>query len=381
MEPGTSPKAENRGEVHSSNPRSEFKSLAWQEYLRTAEMSSSTRVTHQRHLAGLFALAASGLDPVSPIAVQTYLLTRPGAARSRAFSVFARFFRFALYSRWIEVDPMLSLRAPPRPAHSRQGLTDVELAAFLAEVERVSNSTDIRIRFASVRLAAMVRLSLDFGLRTGQHLDLHLADYDPRNLSIRVPPKTPRHDPVRVSLQPVQAASLDLWLSVRAGVPAFTERLWINWHGQPLTYEAIARQLEQVCSVSGCPRFSGLHLLRHTVARIMVEEGADLFQVQGYLGHKRVSYTDAYLRSNFPRQVFDASRLVGQKLARLHSTAGPGEASGAGTDKPPAPELPDPAVSLSNPPKRVSLPNPLKRVSLPNPLKRVSLPNPRKRRP
>src|SRR4030042_4330763 len=136
LEPGTSPKAENRGEVHSSNPRSEFKSLAWQEYLRTAEMSTSTRVTHQRHLAGLFALAASGLDPVSPIAVQTYLLTRPGAARSRAFSVFARFFRFALYSRWIEVDPMLSLRAPPRPAHSRQGLTDVELAAFLAEGER-----------------------------------------------------------------------------------------------------------------------------------------------------------------------------------------------------------------------------------------------------
>jgi len=340
LEPWTSPKADSRGSLRSSNPRFKFKSLAWQEYLRTAEMSTSTRVTHQRHLAGLFSLAESGLDPVSPIAVQTYLLTRPGAARSRAFSVFTRFFRFALYSRWIEVDPMLSLRAPPRPVHSRQGLTDVELAAFLAEVERVSKSTDIRIRFASVRLAAMVRLSLDFGLRTGQHLDLQLSDYDLRNLSLRVPPKTPRHDPIRVSLQPGQVAALDLWLSVRAGVPAFTERLWLNWHGQPLTYEAIARQLEQVCSVSGCPRFSGLHLLRHTVSRIMVEEGADLFQVQSYLGHKRISYTDAYLRSNFPRQVFDASRLVGQKLARLHSSAGPGEAAGAGTDKPPAPELP-----------------------------------------
>jgi len=325
-----------------SNPQDRFKSqeLPWAEYLRTAEMAEGTRAEHFRYLSGLMSLSGQGFDPVSPLAIQTYLLNLLPTARARAYGVFKRFFRFAAIQGWIPYDPLPAVKPPPQPQACRQGLDPDTLASWLGALDRCCAATRKQESFSALRLRLMVNLTLAYGVRVGQHLLMESSAYQADSHSLLVPPKTPRHLVQRLALSEDFRDPFRNYLVDRSHQVCSTARLWITYFGQPLTFAAVARQVEHVCELAEIPRFSGLHLLRHTVSRFLVEEGCSLFEVQAYLGHKSVTTTDSYLRSHFPQAHYDARRVIESKLARLHSPAGPGEAAGAGTDKPPAPELP-----------------------------------------
>jgi len=327
------------GSSRSSNPCTEFNSLT-ERYLASADMSIATRQIYFRHFTR-FSLLLVHRPWSSPLVLQEYLFSLAPVARVRAFSVFKRFFAL-LEAEGLCSNPCSVLTPPPNPTPCRHGLTAAELAAFNAALDQACADTHWSRKWSAIRLRLMVRLTLAFGVRPGQHLALTLSDLDIPGANLRIPPKTFRHSPRRVALSPLLLEELVSYSRWRSALPQTSERLWVNTFGQPLTHSALARQVEEFSERAGVRSFSGLHFLRHTVSRMLVEEGVSLFEVQRYLDHKRISYTDAYLRQNFPQAVYDASRVIESKLARLNGKAdscGTGD-SGAVPDKPAAPELP-----------------------------------------
>ena len=74
----------------------------------------------------------------------------------------------------------------------------------------------------------------------------------------------------------------DLW--------AYSDRLFINWRGEPMRPYYPYKWLKDFCEKEHVP-FKGLHSFRHTVATQSIVNGADVSTVSAILGHSTVSTT------------------------------------------------------------------------------------------
>ena len=74
----------------------------------------------------------------------------------------------------------------------------------------------------------------------------------------------------------------DLWVN--------SDRLFINWRGEPMRPYYPYKWLKDFCEREGVP-FKGLHSFRHTVATQSIVNGADVSTVSALLGHSSVSTT------------------------------------------------------------------------------------------
>lgn len=74
----------------------------------------------------------------------------------------------------------------------------------------------------------------------------------------------------------------DLW--------AYSDRLFINWCGEPMRPYYPYKWLKDFCEKEHVP-FKGLHSFRHTVATQSIVNGADVSTVSAILGHSTVSTT------------------------------------------------------------------------------------------
>lgn len=74
----------------------------------------------------------------------------------------------------------------------------------------------------------------------------------------------------------------DLW--------AYSDRLFINWRGEPMRPYYPYKWLKDFCEKENLP-FKGLHSFRHTVATESIVNGVDVSTVSAILGHSSVSTT------------------------------------------------------------------------------------------
>ena len=75
-------------------------------------------------------------------------------------------------------------------------------------------------------------------------------------------------------------------------------------------------------------KLGGCHLFRHTVATLMLENGADIRVIQEMLGHSKLTTTELYTRVsiNLLKQVYAATH-PGAGLKRPNAKAGSPEAA------------------------------------------------------
>jgi integrase/recombinase XerD len=90
--------------------------------------------------------------------------------------------------------------------------------------------------------------------------------------------------------------------------------LFLGQEGQALGLEQVSSRMVAYVKASGVGKPGGCHLLRHTMATLMLEGGAELRFIQAMLGHSNLSTTQIYTHV-----------AVGQ-LARVHAASHPGVA-------------------------------------------------------
>src|SRR5690606_2272687 len=70
--------------------------------------------------------------------------------------------------------------------------------------------------------------------------------------------------------------------------------LFVNNRGQPFSRERVHELVKNALKAAGIEKPGGPHLLRHTMATLMLEGGADIRYVQAMLGHAQLSTTEIY---------------------------------------------------------------------------------------
>lgn len=208
----------------------------------------------------------------------------------------AQFFSWLRRSGRIRTNPAADLTMPrPDRRLPEATLSAAEMAALLGQPD-VARPLGLRDR-------AVLEVFYSCALRRAELIDLSVrdVDYDRGTIFVRC------GKGAKDRYVPVGERAL-FWLRlygelVRPGFVGerFLERLFLSSAGTPLCPDWLSRRVRRYLATAGIDKRGSCHLLRHTVATLMLEGGADIRYVAEMLGHARLETTQRYTRVSIDR--------------------------------------------------------------------------------
>ncbi len=199
---------------------------------------------------------------------------------ARRLSALRTFFKILKKLELIDNNPVVGIKTPKIKKHLPGFLTYGQIK----EGFEVSNKRD----------KAIMELLYSCGLRAGELVSLNLEDIDFNREEVRVKGKG-RKERI-VPLGRVAKISIMKYLAERdkQKKPGSPSALFLNFRGGRLTTRSLQRivnkYLKRLADASG----TNPHILRHTFATHLLENGADLRGVQELLGHSSLSTVQIY---------------------------------------------------------------------------------------
>jgi integrase/recombinase XerD len=154
---------------------------------------------------------------------------------------------------------------------------------------RTCSSRDYR----ALRDLALVDLLFATGMRVGEASALDLRDYFSKEAVFRVHGKGGRDRlAFVVDEQTVQIQRAHM--EVRARIRTVSPALFVNASGGRLSTQGITNVIAKLRSGARIKRHVTPHMLRHTVATLLLRNGVDIRVVQEFLGHASIATTQRY---------------------------------------------------------------------------------------
>lgn len=210
---------------------------------------------------------------------------------NKKLSALRSFFRYALKRRLVEKDPahaVVGLKKPkPLPQFVREG-----------EMDRLLDNVDWGDDYKDVRARTLLLLLYETGLRRSELTGLDDGDIDFEMGQLKVTGK--RNKQRIVPFGPELAETLRKYVIVRdEQVKGDCDALFLSDKGHRMTgqqvYEIVHRYLTGATSL----KKRSPHVLRHSFATAMLNNGAGLESIRNLLGHESVSTTEIYAHTTF----------------------------------------------------------------------------------
>lgn len=235
---------------------------------------------------------------------QLFSIRVDGRSVGRKLSALRHLYRYLLLDKRIEHDPTLNIESPRQWKVLPKSLARDEIEATLAAPANPSTKQRKQSPALALRDRAMLELLYAGALRVSELTTATLEDLklDAGYMLVRGKGDKERIVPLG---KPAQDALTEYLAKGRPGlaqrvskaaenaVPtAKTPYLFIAGGGRKLTRQRIWQMVGKASAASG--RHASPHMLRHSCATHMVENGADLRTVQTILGHADISTTQVY---------------------------------------------------------------------------------------
>ncbi|MBX7149668.1 tyrosine recombinase XerC [bacterium] len=166
--------------------------------------------------------------------------------------------------------------------------------------------------FRSKRDMAIMELLYSSGLRVSELVALDLESIDFSGRLVRVLGKGKKERIVPIGEKAV--SRLIEYLPFREEMLKSTQAndvkpVFLNWRSERLSVRSIQRLVRDIIQKSGIGKTVSPHVLRHTFATHLLNQGADLRSIQELLGHSSLSTTQKYTHLNLDQlmKVYDQS--------------------------------------------------------------------------
>lgn len=163
------------------------------------------------------------------------------------------------------------------------------------EVERVLTQPDITTP-AGVRDRAVLETLYSTGVRRMELTRLSLFDVDLARATVMVRQGKGKKDRV----VPIGERALD-WIEryVSDVRPSFVtdakeQTLFLTEYGKPMSDDGLSHRVTGYVTAADVGKRGSCHLLRHSMATVMLEQGADVRVIQEILGHSSLHTTQIY---------------------------------------------------------------------------------------
>ena len=220
---------------------------------------------------------------------------------NRKVSTLRTFYKYCLRENLMEKSPMIGIKALKQPKTLVKFVTE-------SDINKVSFGDDAD--FPTCRDRLIFELLYQTGMRQAELRGLKDGDVDKISMQIKIHGKRNKDRFVPLSSQMikliVQYQSLrDATFSEKA------ERLLLNDRGGEMTpsfvYNKVHHLLDGVTSL----KQKSPHVLRHTFATHLLDEGASLVAIQKLLGHQDLATTQIYAHNTI------------EQLKKIHKQAHP----------------------------------------------------------
>ena len=147
--------------------------------------------------------------------------------------------------------------------------------------------------FRALRDKAIVEMLFATGLRVGELAAIDMVDFISDETAFRIRGKG-RKERLAFIVDRVASKTHRDYLRARRARATESSALFVNASGTRLSTQGIANVIKRLQVDSRVSRHVTPHMLRHTVATLLLRNGTDIRVVQEFLGHASIATTQRY---------------------------------------------------------------------------------------
>ncbi len=206
---------------------------------------------------------------------------------SRYLSSIRILYRFLIAEDMLKKDPTVNIAKPKIVPNPPEYLT-------LEEVEILLNMPEENT-VLGLRDKTVLELMYSCGLRVSEVVELQLNNIDFAQAYLLVYGKGKKERIVPYGKRAMKLLKRYVeWSRVVLLKSRIEDKLFLNFRGEPLSRKGLWKIIKGYAMRSGIKKSIKPHILRHSFATHLIQNGADLRVVQELLGHADISTTQIY---------------------------------------------------------------------------------------
>lgn len=208
---------------------------------------------------------------------------------NRKISSLKAFYKFLMKIKAVEVSPLLkhkSLKTPKK----------IQIPFSEKELEQVLNAIEYPLGFEGIRDKLIIDLFYATGIRRSELINLKVKDLDSASLKVLGKRNKERIIPILDVIK----TQIQAYLLERSQLEVLLDDgfLFLSNKGVKLTESFVYRLINKYFSHVSEKVKRSPHILRHTFATHLLNNGADLNSVKELLGHSSLASTQVYTHSS-----------------------------------------------------------------------------------
>jgi integrase/recombinase XerC len=247
----------------------------------------------------------------------SFASTHTKRSRAKKLSILRGFFQYGLQEGFVDSNPCQYIDLPKQDKPLPQFLDERATMGLFEQL----NETFVEGQFYQ-RDILLFAILFGSGLRVSELVQLKLSDINEQEKFVfveRAKGAKQRYVPMsELSLRLYAAYVADLRALLLLRTKAPTSILFLNKNGDPLTTRGVQYILRKLSVQLGLTSMSP-HMLRHSFATTLLNNGVDLRTVQALLGHESIASTQIYthLHLSHIKDVYNAVHPLGQDKTSL----------------------------------------------------------------
>ena len=224
---------------------------------------------------------------------------------NRKISSLKSYYNFLLKTKQIAISPLLKHKSLKTPKTLQIPFSEKEL-------DEVLNFITYPEGFEGVRDKLIIDLFYSTGIRRTELIHLKMLNIDLSNATLKVLGK--RNKERILPLLPNIATQIKLYLTERAYLERITDNdiFFLTLKGVKMNDSLVYRLINSYFSNVSEKVKKSPHILRHTFATHLLNNGADLNSVKELLGHSSLASTQIYTQSS----LFELKKVYGDSHPR-----------------------------------------------------------------
>ncbi len=220
---------------------------------------------------------------------------------ARKLSSVRTFFKFLIGDFILTKNPA-KLVTIPKIERKQPNVLSMEDVVRLIELPDISTDLGKRDR-------AIIEFLYATGIRVGELVNINLLDFDFDEKSVRVTGKRKKQRTVYFHESALQAVlfyceqTRNKFLNNCPVSERDSQALFLNYQGTRITTRSVGRMIDKYIKQCADIHDISPHSLRHTFATHLLDQGADLRDIQELLGHARLTTTQIYTQVSMEKMI------------------------------------------------------------------------------
>jgi integrase/recombinase XerC len=253
------------------------------------------------------------IDQVNYSQIRSWIVSlvdnnRSNVSVNRKMASLKAFYKFLLKTKQIEVSPLLKHKALKTPKTLQIPFSEKEVVDVLSQIQNP-------IGFEEIRDKLIIDLFYTTGIRRTELIHLKIANVNTSNNTIKVLGK--RNKERILPLLPIVSEQLILYANERTRLEIIKDNdfFFLTKKGLKLNDSFVYRLINTYFSTVSEKVKKSPHILRHTFATHLLNNGADLNSVKELLGHSSLASTQIYTHSSLSelKKVYEEAHPRNQK--------------------------------------------------------------------